>query len=520
MAKYLRLRSGVAPLILFVTLAFSSPASAQSTYLNDKTSFDIAWTTLSNEIGDSDLLWLRVEPDSFSVIAATGRNGEEFNLWSVRRNSRDPGSVDKLHGPMHIADGPKFVVAPERFSQAELQIAKLWSILSAAPDNLPTKTPGAVTAAAASVGPVLGQTRWAVKWNISVRSGREHGQVYALADGRFDGADISHTERGRSMNLRTQSDWPFDAAETRFAEVIGTGEQVFEIKVLTHGVEIDAVSPTDPNSIQDYRWNGGSFRRGLGGRPVSMYTLTGRSQPFSITQSGLARLPQILDAARAEAPAGWSHIAGVEATRPPPTGKETGVLWEIRFQEASGGREKVVVRVRPDASIYSVALPESLRAFDSYLSIKGMSEAFVQFQGTLGTNVKFFEMTFREDRASIVLPDPETAGNVVEYTLGSSGVSRGFSRPRIMENDADLITFTQAAGFHPQLITDVPEMLIKAFKTENAEVFMIKLWNGAPFYKDPNGALFVQMRVGVPPQHSNSGHAVFRYDGEYVDGGR
>ncbi|MEM8702947.1 MAG: hypothetical protein AAGF82_14075, partial [Pseudomonadota bacterium] len=108
MAKYLRLRSGVAPLILFVALAFSLPASAQATYLNDKTSFDIAWTTLSNEIGDSDLLWLRVEPDSFSVIAATGRDGEEFNLWSVRRDSRDPGSVDKLHGPMHMADGPKF----------------------------------------------------------------------------------------------------------------------------------------------------------------------------------------------------------------------------------------------------------------------------------------------------------------------------------------------------------------------------------------------------------------------------
>ncbi|MET1413019.1 hypothetical protein ABVF61_12160 [Roseibium sp. HPY-6] len=520
MAKFLRLRSGVAPLILIVSLALPFSAAAQSTYLNNKSTYDLAWKMLSAEIGDSDLLWLRVEPESFSVIAATGQNGEEFNLWSVRRNSRDPGSVDELHGPMHIADGPKFIIPPERFSQAELQISKLWSILSAAPENLPTQKPGMVTAAAASRGPVLGKADWPVKWNISIRSDREHGQVSALADGQFDGADISHTDRGRSMNLQTQSDWPFDFAESRFADVIGTGEHVFAIKVLTHGVEIDAVSPADAGSIQDYRWNGGSFRRGIGGKPASMYTLTGRSQPFSITKSGLARLPQILKAARAEAPAGWKRIDDIEATRPPPAGQESGVLWEIKFESATSGREKVVVRVRPDASIYSVSLPESLRAFDSYLSIQGMSEAFVQFQATLGTDAKFFEMIFREDRASIVLPDPQSPGNVVEYTLGNSGVSRGFSRPRIMENDADLITFTQAAGFHHQLITDVPEMLVKAFKTENAEVFLIKLWNGAPFYKDPNGALFLQMRVGVPPQHSNSGHAVFRFDGEYVDGGR
>lgn len=520
MANFLRLRSGVAPLVLFVSLALPLPASAQNSYLNHEETFDTAWDLLTDQIGDSDLLWLRLEPDSLSVIAATGQSGEEFNLWTIRRSNTGQGFKDEVHGPMHMADGPKFIVPPERFTQAELRIANLWSILRRAPDNLPTKKPGVVTAAAASLGPVLGQAHWQVKWNFSVKSEREFGQVYALADGRFDGADISHTERGRTMNLRTQSDWPFDFAENRFADIIGPDEKVFEIKVLSHGVEIDAVSPSDPGQVQNYRWNGGSFRRGIGGKPISLYTLTGRSRPFAITGSGLAQLPQILDAARAEVPQGWSHIDRVEATRPPSTGKETGVHWVINFQHTSGGRENVVVRVRPDASIYSVALPESLRAFDSYLSFDGVSEAFAQFQATLGTDIKFFEMTFRHDRASIAMPDPDAPGNVVEYTLGSSGVSRGFSRPRIMENDADLITFAQAAGFHPQLITDVPAMVVKAFKVENAEVFMIKLWNGAPFYKDANGALFMQMFIGVPPQHNNSGHAVFKYDGEFVEGGR
>ncbi|WFE90480.1 hypothetical protein K1718_03760 [Roseibium porphyridii] len=518
MAKLLRLLSGAVPFLLIVSLGL--PASAQNTYLNDKKTFDTAWTLLGEQIGGSDLLWLRLQPGSLSVIAATGQNGEEFNLWTVQRIKNDQGFVDSVQGPMHMADGPKFIVPPGRFSQAEVQISRLWEILGSAPDGLPTKVPGEVTSAVASLGPVLGQTQWAVKWNISIKSGREFGQVYVLADGRLDGADISHTERGRSMNLRTQSDWPFENAQGRFADIFGAGESVFKISVLTHGVEIDAVEPTDPAQVQAYRWNGGSFRRGAVAKPMSFYTLTGRSLPFAITASGLARLPQIVAAARAEAPAGWTHVDRVEATRPPPAGSERGVLWVIELQSAAGGREKAVVRVRPDASIHSVTLPESLRAFDSYMSLKGMSDAFVQFQTTLGKDIRFFEMTFRQDRASITLPDPEAPGNVVDYTLGSSGITRGFSRPRIMENDADLITFTQASQFHHQLVTHVPAMLVKAFKTENAEVFKIKLWNGAPFYKDAKGALFMQMYVGVPPQHNNSGHAVFRFDGEYVDGGR
>lgn len=520
MAISQRLHGGVVLFLLFVSLAFVQSASAQSTYLNDRKSFDDAWALLTDRIGYSDLLWLRLESESLSVIAQTGQGADEFEFWSVRRGPEDQGSGDTVLGPMHMADGPKFIVPPQRFSQAELQIANLWSILRDAPDNLPTKEPGEATAAVASFGSVLGQKQWAVKWNISVRSGREFGQVYALANGEFDGADISHTIRGGTMNLQTQSDWPFDYAEDRFAEIIGTGEKVLEIKVLTHGVEIDAMAPADPGQVQNYRWNGGSFRRGIGGKPMSLYTVAGRHVPFDMTGSGLARLPQILDAARAEVPAGWTRIDLVEASRPPPAGKETGVFWTIHFQSASGGRENVVVRVRPDASIHSVTLPGSLRAFDSYLSFDGISDAFAQFQATLGTDVRFFEMTFRQDRASIALPDPEAPGNVVEYTLGSNGVTRGFSRPRIMENDADLVTFAEAAKFHHQLITDVPAMLVKAYKVENAEVFMIKLWNGAPFYSDPNGALFLQMYVGVPPDHRNSGHAVFRFDGEYVDGGR
>ncbi|WP_298985321.1 hypothetical protein [uncultured Roseibium sp.] len=518
MAKLLRLLGGVLPFLLLVS--FGLPASAQSTYLNDKQTFDTAWTLLAEQIGDSDLLWLGLEPDSVSVIAATGQSGEEFNLWTVRRIKKDQGFVDSVHGPMHMADGPKFIVPPGRYSQAELQISRLWTILSNAPEGLPTRAPGEVTAATASLGPVLGQANWAVKWNISIKSGREFGQVYVLADGRLDGADISHTERGRSMNLRTQSDWPFENAQGRFADIFDGGENVFKISVLTHGVEIDAVKPADPAQVQGYRWNGGSFRQSAVSKPISFYTLTGGSLPFAITASGLARLPQILAAARAEAPAGWTHIDRVEATRPPPAGSESGVLWVIELQSAPGGREKAVVRVRPDASIHSVTLLESLRAFESYMSLKGMSDAFVQFQNALGKDIRFFEMTFRKDRASITMPDPEAPGNVVDYTLGSSGITRGFSRPRIMENDLDLITFVEAAQFHHQLITHVPAMLVKAFKTENAEVFKIKLWNGAPFYKDPKGALFMQMHVGVPPQHNNSGHAVFRFDGEYVDGGR
>lgn len=520
MAMFLRKRGGAALIILFFSLVFSLPASAQDTYLSHRKSFETAWTLLIEQIGDSDLLWMRLEADSLSVIAATGQGGDDFNLWTVQRSDDGRGSQSTVLGPMDISDGPKFIVPPERFSQASLQIANLWSILQVAPDHLPTKAPGKVTAAVASLGPVLGQSLWSVKWNVSVRNDHEFGQVYMLADGRSDGADISHTERGRTMNLQTQSDWPFEFAESRFAEVIGAGESVYEISVLTHGVEIDAVSPSDPEKVWDYRWNGGNFRRGFGGKPITFYTLTGRSHPFSITNSGLARLPQILAAARAQAPAGWTQVDRIEATRPPQAGDEASVIWTIKFQSVSSERGSVVVRVRPDASIHSVALPEHLRAFDSYLTLEGMSDAFVKFQNTLGADVRFFDMTFRQDRASILLPDPENPSNVVSYTLGDGGISRGMSRPRIMENDTDLITFPQAAGFRHELITQVPAMVVKAFKTENAEVFAIKLWNGAPFYKDPTGALFLQMNVGVPPRHENSGHAVFRYDGEYVDGGR
>ena len=175
MTIFLQLRGSFLPFLFWVYLALALPASAQQTYLNHKQSFDTAWSLLADQIGDSDLLWLRLEPDSVSAIASTGQGGEEFNLWSVRRIRDGEDFVDKVFGPLDVADGPRFITRPERFTQAEMRIADLWSILQNAPNNLPTETPGEVTAAVASLGPVLGQTDWVVKWNISVKSGREFG---------------------------------------------------------------------------------------------------------------------------------------------------------------------------------------------------------------------------------------------------------------------------------------------------------------------------------------------------------
>lgn len=505
--------------ISLLSACFALAATAQ-TYLEDEGTFLAAWEMLIDEIGDTDLLWLRIEPTRISAGANTRREGEFYNAWMVERVTRNTVASDVLRGPGPLDWGPNFVTTTDPFKPSDMQVENLFPLMRDAIAYLRLQAPGQVRGIDGALGRMTGHRTPVPRWSFDISNGREFGVVRARVDGRIYAADISHTMRGKNIDLLTQRDWDFGAAEAGYAEIVGKGALVHEIKVLSHGIELDAELADRPGKARIYRWNGAGFSLHGLEKPVFPTIVRQGAEPFAVAASGLARLPDILDAARAAAPQGWRQVDRVRATMPPAPSGQPEVLWTVALIDPKAGDEKVTVRVRADASVHSVALPQGLKQHGGYLTLAGMRDAFAQFDTAFGGDAPIFEILFRQDRVSVVVPDPDDPNSVAQYTLGSRGITRGMGRPRIMEDDADLIALSRAAGFHEPLITEAVNKVLGAYGVKDAEMFMLKIWSGAPFYTHPNGTPFMKMHVGVPPRHSNGGFAVFTIDGDFVEAAR
>ncbi len=401
-----------------------------------------------------------------------------------------------------------------------MQVEKLFPLMQEAIAYLRLQATGHVRSVDGALGRMTGRVAPVHRWSIDISNGPEFGVVRTRVNGTIYAADIGHTVRGRNMNLQTQRDWPFEAAAAGFAGIVGEGAVVHEIKVLSHGIELDAAREDRPDRVGTYRWNGGGFSTYGFEKPLMPAIARRGDAPFAISASGLARLPDILDAARGAAPEGWRQIDRVRASMPSAPSGGPEVVWIVALANPAAPDDKVTVRVRADASVHSVALPQSLVEHDGYLTLAGMQDAFAQFAGAFGGDARIFEIKFRHDRVSVLVPDPDDPGSVTDYTLGDSGITRGISRPRIMENDADLIALARAAGFLKPLITEAVGKVLGAYGVPEAALFMLTIWSGAPFYRNPQGTPYMKMHVGVPPRHTASGYAVFTIDGEFVEAAR
>ncbi|MCP5072035.1 MAG: hypothetical protein GY947_01910 [Rhodobacteraceae bacterium] len=514
-------------MLAIVSLVIMVPTAATANYLNDQKMFRAAWSKLLGAVGDTDLYMVHILPEAIGVQAPASGRGFHFGGWNVERRKGLFGTRDKLSGPVEIERPP---LVPLRmkglFAQSELDFDRLPELFEVAKQKARLRIPGEISEVLAirnlkkSVTAGKPSEYGALRWIILVVQGSEQAPVAFDADGVFLGVDISRTSRGLLRDLRTQPDWPFDEAVAGFSRYVGVEEVVYGMTLRKDSLNITA-AVGEGGAAVDFKWDGGMVTGGHGNISAAVRGEQPRATPFALIDAHTERLPEFLATARAAAPEGWRVVAEVVAAIEQEEFKPTELVWNIELMQPKGFMgERVAVRVRPDGSVASVMLPDSLRPPAAYLSHAGALAAIAEFQAALGPDAAVYELMLRDDRVSLLAPDPENAGRVAEFQLGKHGLRRGMGRPKIIESDADLFALSHAATFHPDILSAAKKVVLSSFGAAGAEVFMVKIWSGAPFWSAPDGGPVLRMNVGVPPDHSNSGYVIFTLGGDVIASGR
>ncbi|MCP5085801.1 MAG: hypothetical protein GY952_03210 [Rhodobacteraceae bacterium] len=514
-------------ILAFLSLIITVPTPATADYLDDQEMFRAAWSKLLNAVGDTDLYLVHILPEAIGVQAPASGRGFPFGGWNVERRKGLLGTRDKLSGPVEIERPP---LVPLRmkglFAQSELDFDRLPELFEVAKQKARLRLPGEISEVLAIRNLVKSVTAGkpseygALRWVILVVQGREQAPVAFDADGVFLGVDISRTSRGLLRDLRTQPDWPFDEAVVGFSRHVGDGEVVYGLTLSKDSLIITAAAGEDGEAV-DFKWDGGMVTGGHGNISAAIRGQQPQATPFALADAHIERLPEFLATASAAAPEGWRVIARVEAAIEQGEFKPTELVWSIELMQPKGFMgERVAVRVRPDGSVASVVLPDSLRPSAAYLSHAGALAAIDEFQAALGADAAVYELMLRDDRVTLLAPDPENASRVAEFQLGKRGLRRGMGRPKIIESEADLFALSRAATFHPDILSAAKKVVLSSFGAAGAEVFMVKMWSGAPFWSSPDGGPVLRMNVGVPPNHSNSGYVIFTLGGDVIASGR
>jgi hypothetical protein len=179
--------------------------------------------------------------------------------------------------------------------------------------------------------------------------------------------------------------------------------------------------------------------------------------------------------------------------------------------------EKCVVQLTSKGIVMTTSLPRSQRAENGYLSGSGLLAGIKAVQAGFGSDAPVFEVTFRTDRVDVQALDQSDPSMTINLSLGTAGLRHGMGMPLMMQTEDDLIPLSRLAALDPPIMDRILKEAVRRVGVPGAEVYRVKIWSGSPFWNPANGMPLVDVRVGVPPNHSNGGYAVFTVDGQFVE---
>src|SRR5260370_23273705 len=209
-----------------------------------------------------------------------------------------------------------------------------------------------------------------VRWTLQIKSGGEHADVFANAQGDIIGADISDTQRAQTLSLFKEPQLLVDAAAACRSSVGAD-------PVLT-SVGISAQSVSFLTNIADNRlgklggglaqvanfaWNLNGLHSGLPGIDSSAITqrLTQApvQAPFSVNDVDWSIVAKLEADSLAKVKLSQAQITGIKIEKSSSQPGEAVLAWTIKITDAEGEETSVVADTK--GGIQCVALPESRR---------------------------------------------------------------------------------------------------------------------------------------------------------------
>jgi hypothetical protein len=362
-----------------------------------------------------------------------------------------------------------------------------------------------------------------IRWTLDITSGREHAEVFANAQGVIIGADLSGTQRAKSLNLFMEPELMVDAAAA-FRAALGTEP------ILT-AVGIDAKMVSFSTNIRDttfgklisglpatssFTWSLDGLIQRLGKIDINAQMGTLGPAPFSVDDVDWTILNKLEADSLAKVAIPQAHITrlGVEKSSAGPGGPV--LTWTVEVTDPGGEVTSVVADTK--GAIARVVLPESRRPKIVWLDPAALAGAISRIGAIFGPNARIASIVADDRGGRITVDDPANGGQPSTFDLSADGVTHAG------------ITFSLASAGPRFGVADLASLTEQKIAKLEAEALK-KLGEGKTVYLEsvsigPHplvrraGARAIEVRVRDVPEDSVRaayGWIVYDFDGRVLD---
>jgi hypothetical protein len=419
---------------LIGAVLLASGGGARASFLDDNATFSQAISVLRGAVGEHARV-LRVEgdPNGIEIQAQDPHNPHHINRWRY-------GIVNYLGLiPLRHLTGPDPVdptlINPDLeanlFDLDAVQFAAAPKLVAAAIAHAHLQDPATVTHLEIQRQLFLlpEPSSGDVRWTLHIDSGRERANIIANAQGDIIGADLSGTERARTLNILKEPALAADAA-TAFRDSVGTQSVLTRIaitdKTIAFGTNIRDQSLAKLGSglpaTATYTWNLNGLQRQLGTIDVSAQMGMPAPASFSVNDVDWTVVDRLENDALAKAAIPQARIEHVGLAMSTDQPGEPVLEWTVDLAEPSGETTRVIAD--KSGAIVRVELPESRRPKIDWREPKALAGAIARVGTIFGPDAKIASIVADDRRGRITVDDPVHGGQAATFDFTPDGVSR------------------------------------------------------------------------------------------------
>ncbi len=450
----------------------TAPATAADSYLTTPGDAARAFGTLLDEIGRRPAIYsVRISAQDIALEVQGAGRPSDIDAWSIRRIRRLGFTVEPTRGPQPVSP-PGFIrdVVPGFFPLAAADLERVPALVAAAIERAALQDAATVSSItiARQVSILPSPSFGPVRWTISVGSGRESASVFAAEDGRIVGADLSGTERARTLNLIATEDWPKDEAIADLTAVLGPTRRIRSLTVHDQFLSIDADHPTAAQQTMGYTWDLSGVRTmGIG---MPLFPGTPDEASFVVGEVDLGRLSAVRDAARKAWGNDGARLVYMMLRRDMDAAGAPPLRWTLNFNDPGGESGSVVLGT--DGTVVAVTLPPSRRPKLDWMAPETVAATLGRLERELGAATRISQLMFQNGQAQVLAEDPRSPGLNANFIMDAEDMTRfGTPMPWEAETKGDhAFRIADLAFFDAAALRRLTEETYRRLKTDPAKM--------------------------------------------------
>ena len=510
---------------LLVAALLLPSSIARAGFADDSTAFSLAISVLRGAVGQHARA-LRIEADvnGVEIEAQDARNRNHINRWRY-------GTVTYMGIPLRRLTGPEPVDPAVINPDIEANLFDLDSIdFNAAAKLVSDAIARAHLQDAATVTrmAIVRQTfilpepsSGDVRWTLHVDSGRERAEIFANAQGLIIGADVSGTQRAKTLNILKEPELAAQAAAA-FRDAIGAESVLTRVgidkKMVSFATNIPDKSGLVTRSLpvtETFTWDLNGLQRRLGSIDTRAQTGT-PLRSFGIGDVDWTILGKIEDSAIAKAATPKSLVTDVSIAVVTDQPGQPVLLWTIEVTDAEGETTRILADMK--GAITRVVLPQSRRPKVDWREPAALAGAIARIGSIFGPNAKIASVVATDREARITLDDPAHGGQPATFEFSADGVSRAtisFS----LEAMGPRFGVAELAALNEQKLATLEADALKTLGNAR-QVYLESVTIGAHPFVRQAGAHAIEVRVRDIPEDSaraNYAWIVYDFNGRALD---